>query len=1167
MTTTRTSHARLLGAALLASGLAACSSSSSPEPTAPATFEVHYHRPDASYTGWTVEVTGGATPASATATGTDGFGAVYQVTLAPGATSLAFSMRNGAQLDTAGALAVDVSGTARVAYLFSGYAKAIPRALPAIPGTGQVAVYYTRADTDYTGWGLHAWGQRVVSPTNWAIPLLQAGSPDPDLGAAFLVNVKAGTSGTTDCPAGMVCVIVHKGEAKDPGSDQTFDPDILGNIVFVTSGNTAITSAPRQVGALDVKGAAAHLLAPDTLVWNVTDAAATSFEVRWSLAADIAVNAAGTDIQGGTPIPVTPSPGGLSAGLAAKVPHLAARRAFSISVADQAALPQAVKGQLVAVARNAAGDAIAATAVQAPLLLDALFGYQGPLGASFDGASVPTVRLWAPTAQEAPRLHVHDATPAHAELAGSPFTMVADAAPGVWTYTGEAAWYGLYYAYELQVFHPGTGRVETLTSTDPYAVSLSTNSALSQFIDLDDVAFKPAGWDALVKPPLAAPEDVVVYESHVRDFSAMAPAGALPDEHRGKYLAFTDDWAGTQHLAALAAAGLTHVHLLPAFDIATVDEDPANRVEVTDPFATLCARNPAVPVALCGQFTGQTILFALESFAGDSDQQQAIAGHLSRLDGFNWGYDPLHYGAPEGSYASTAEGGARVLEFRQMVQALSGLGLRTVMDVVYNHMNAAGVASGAVLDRLVPGYYHRLNPDSGVVESSSCCANTATEHLMMGRLMTDTLVRWARDYKVDGFRFDLMGLHLKADVLASRAALAALTPGSDGVDGASLYLYGEGWNMGEMQNDFRGVTATQVNMKGTGIGTFNDRIRDGIRGGGPFDSASALRINQGFASGRYLDPNELASATDTDRRALLQASDLIKTGLAGGLEDFRLVGALDAVVQANQIGYNGARAGYTQDPQESINYCSAHDNQVLADILAYKLPTGTPAADRARAQAIALDLVLLGQGIPFLHMGDDLLRSKSMERDSYDSGDWFNRIDWTGASTAWKSGLPNAGKDSGNWPVIRPILADATAVMGPAQIAEVRDHVRAVLRVRQGSPLLRLRTEAEVLTRLDFPNAGSAQVPGVVVMTITDGACAGADLDPSWDGVVVIVNADKVPRVLPVPGGAGAVAHPQLAVPGASVSGADFTVPARSTAVWLLPQPGAQGAGFPCNTH
>ena len=200
-------------------------------------------------------------------------------------------------------------------------------------------------------------------------------------------------------------------------------------------------------------------------------------------------------------------------------------------------------------------------------------------------------------------------------------------------------------------------------------------------------------------------------------------------------------------------------------------------------------------------------------------EQRTRTAAVAAADGFNWGYDPLHYTVPEGSYSLAPDGPARIREFRAMVQGLNRKGLRAVMDVVYNHTDASGQAERSVLDRIVPGYYHRLDADGGV-ETSTCCANTASEHSMMRRLMVDSVRTWARDYRVDGFRFDLMGHHMKADLLAVRAALDALTPARDGVDGKRSYVYGEGGNFGEVANGARGVNATQQNMAGTRIGTF-----------------------------------------------------------------------------------------------------------------------------------------------------------------------------------------------------------------------------------------------------------------------------------------------------------------------------------------------------------
>ena len=334
-------------------------------------------------------------------------------------------------------------------------------------------------------------------------------------------------------------------------------------------------------------------------------------------------------------------------------------------------------------------------------------------------------------------------------------------------------------------------------------------------------------------------------------------------------------------------------------------------------------------------------------------------------------------------------------------------------------------------------------------------------------------------------------------------------------------------------------------------------------------------MNQGLTSGLYLDPNELAPSTTTTQAQLRASADLVKIGMAGGLSDFRLVTAGGSATWASAIGYNGQRAGYTQSPTESVNYVSSHDNQILWDILQYKLPTGTATADRVRADELALDVVLLGQGVPFFHLGDEILRSKSMDKNSYDSGDWFNRIDWTLQANGWKSGLPNAGDDKGNWPVIGPVFADPTAAAGPADVAAAWAHLQEVLRIRKSSPLLHLGTRADVLTRVDFLNAGPAQVDGVIVMTVTDGTCAGADLDPARDAVVVIVNVDKVAHALPVPGATGFTLHaleqasadPVVKTASFDAGTSTFTVPARTTAVFEELQSGAQGAGLPCNTR
>ena len=512
-------------------------------------------------------------------------------------------------------------------------------------------------------------------------------------------------------------------------------------------------------------------------------------------------------------------------------------------------------------------------------------------------------------------------------------------------------------------------------------------------------------------PALAAPEDSVIYELHVRDFSI--DDASVPAADRGKFTAFdAPGTAGRQHLQKLADAGLTHVHILPAFDIATIDEDPANRVELDDPVEKLCARNAAA-ANLCVTDSGKTIRRAIEDAIAAQwlERPQQIANWMRALDGFNWGYDPYHFGVPEGSYSTDPNGVQRIVEFRRMVKGLNDLGLRTVMDVVYNHTNQSGQNPKSVFDKIVPGYYHRRDNTSGFPTSASCCQDTASEFRMMEKLMVDTGVRWARDYKVSGFRFDLMSMHTLDNMTTFQQAVKAVEP--------SMYIYGEGWNCCGGEDDIRFKSARQANLGGTGIGSFSDRMRDPVRGGGPFDGGEQYVKNQGFVSGWFYDPNSLNTGSTADRQALIADTDNIRVWLAGGLATYQLQNAAGATVSGASVDYRGQPSGYTKDPQEAINYAEKHDNQTLWDLGSYKHPTGTPLDDRVRAHNVAMSLILLGQGVPFVHAGSDILRSKSGDRDSYDSGDWFNAIDWTLSGTKWAQGLPIADKNQAEWPILQ----------------------------------------------------------------------------------------------------------------------------------------------------
>jgi pullulanase-type alpha-1,6-glucosidase len=700
--------------------------------------------------------------------------------------------------------------------------------------------------------------------------------------------------------------------------------------------------------------------------------------------------------------------------------------------------------------------------------------------------------------------------------------MEFDEATGVWNIMGEESWKGQYYLYKVKVFAPSTGKLETNLVTDPYSISLSMNSTRSQIVDLNDAELKPPGWDALEKPALAAPEDIVIYELHIRDFSVSDQT--VPEELRGTYKAFTvKDSNGMKHLTALAEAGLTHIHLLPAFDIASVNEDASTWQNVDEE--------------------------TLKSHPPDSDQQSIAVSAGTGTDGFNWGYDPLHYTTPDGSYATDPNGTPRILEFREMVQSLNESGLRVVMDVVYNHTNATGQSDNSVLDRIVPGYYHRLNAD-GNVEQSTCCQNTATEHAMMDQLMIDSVITWAKQYKVDGFRFDLMGHHMLDDMIAVRAALDALTLENDGVDGKSIYIYGEGWDFGEVANNARGKNASQLNIAGTGIGVFNDRLRDAVRGGNPFDN---VRL-QGFATGLVLTNNANEPRNNEEQQIQLNNyTDHIRLGLAGNLASYEIVRADGNKVPGRLISYNGAPAGYTDDPQENIIYVSAHDNQTLFDAVQAKAPADATLADRVRMNNLALCFVLFSQGVPFFHAGDDILRSKSFDSNSYNSGDWYNKLDWTYESNNFGAGLPIEG--TGQWDIYKPLLADPNLAPVKSDITFASVVFREFLQIRKSSPLFRLQTADQVKKDVSFLNMGTEQIPGLIVMRLND----TDNLDSNYKEIVVFFNARPDAVIFSNASLAGNYVLHSIqqnstdeVVKQASFDNNSFNVPGRTTVVFVI---------------
>ncbi|MDO7868866.1 pullulanase-type alpha-1,6-glucosidase [Nocardioides jiangxiensis] len=1090
-----------------ASATASSESGTPPTPEVPRASSrdyavVHYHRPDGNYGDWSLYAWGDIADGESTPwptghpfLGRDAYGAFAYVKLKPGASNVGFLVIDGqGTKDVASDRSIDVTKSGEV-WLEQGDPTVVTQRPPYPEQDAATAIlHYHRADGAYDGWGLHVW-TGAATPTDWGAPL-QPVRKDA-YGAVYEVPLAAGAT--------SLSYILHKGDEKDLPADQSLDlAQPRGHEAWLLAGveKPLLPQAPGSAGALDLRAARAVWIDRDTVVWDGVAGAAST---QLLSSADGSITVDGGTLTSDDERWLRLSRTALTDAQEEAFPHLAGRTAWTIDPRDRDRVRDAVRGQVVASQRNASGAVLAATGVQLAGALDDLFATAtaARLGPVFrDGR--PTLSVWAPTAQSV-----------SLELGGDRVPMRRDATTGVWSVTGPASWKGKAYRYAVTVFAPTTGKVVTNLVTDPYSVALTADSERSLIADLDDAALAPRGWSALQKPAAVPLRDAQIQELHVRDFSVDDPT--VPAADRGTYRAFGDrESDGSKHLRALAAAGTSYVHLLPVFDVATVPERRAD--QATPP---------------CD----------LASYAPDSEQQQECVGRTAARDAYNWGYDPYHYTVPEGSYASDPDGTARTREFRSMVAGLNHDGLRVVMDVVYNHTSASGQAETSVLDRIVPGYYQRLLAD-GSVATSTCCANTAPENAMMGKLVVDSIVTWAKEYKVDGFRFDLMGHHPKANILAVRAALDALTPAKDGVDGKKIILYGEGWNFGEVADGARFVQATQRTMAGTGVATFSDRARDAVRGGGPFDEDPRV---QGFASGLFTDPNGSPAngTTAEQRQRLLHDQDLIQVGLTGDLAAYRFTDSRGHSVTGAEVDYNGAPAGYALAPGDALAYVDAHDNESLFDALAYKLPVDTPASDRARMQVLAMATATLSQGPSLAQAGTDLLRSKSLDRNSYDSGDWFNAIHWNCADgNGFGRGLPPARDNRSKWGWARTLLA--AVHVGCDQIQSASAAWRDLVRIRATEPAFSLATAEKVQDQLTFPLSGPDETPGVITMALGD--------------LVVVFNATPQRQQQELPGAARTayVLHPIQADGSDAVvktstydeATGTFGVPARTVAVF-----------------
>ena len=501
-----------------------------------------------------------------------------------------------------------------------------------------------------------------------------------------------------------------------------------------------------------------------------------------------------------------------------------------------------------------------------------------------------------------------------------------------------------------------------------FAKAVGVNGQRGAIIDLKDT--DPEGWSEDKRPELRNPVDLVIYEMHHRDFSIDYSSGI---KNKGKFLALTEPKA-IEHLKRL---GVNAIHILPSFDYASVDESQPDKPQ------------------------------------------------------YNWGYDPLNYNVPEGSYSTNAaDPKARIKEFKQMVQALHKAGIRVILDVVYNHTFSI---DGSNFQKTYPGYYFRHRPDGTYSDGSGCGNETASEKPLMREFMVESVKYWVNEYHIDGFRFDLMGVHDIETMNLIRAELDKIDP--------SIYVYGEGWSAGSCAYPQEKLAMKANARQLNGIGAFSDEMRDALRG--PFSDDR----KGGFLAGM---PN---------------CEESIKFGIAGAIGH----------PQVDMTKVNYSKAAWTNEPSQMIAYVSCHDDMCLTDRLRATVPNISD-DELIRLDLLAQTAVLTSQGVPFLLSGEEMLRDKKGEHNSFRSPDSINRFDWNNLK----------------------------------RYPQVFDYYSKLIALRKAHPAFRMGKAEEVRKNLVFLDAPE----GVVAFQLKNNA--GGD---SWKDIIVVLNANKTERAINVPEG------------------------------------------------
>jgi len=499
-----------------------------------------------------------------------------------------------------------------------------------------------------------------------------------------------------------------------------------------------------------------------------------------------------------------------------------------------------------------------------------------------------TFKIWAPTANAA-KLNLYKS-----DLGGTAIRSINmnKGENGIWQITVAENLKNSYYTFQVNIGNTWSEEV-----VDPYAKACGTNGLRAQVIDLKET--NPVGWAQDKSPNFSVSNkqtDAVIYELHVRDASIHASSGI---KNKGKFLGLAE--VGTKNsagqstgLSHIKELGVTHVHLLPFYDYNSVDETKA-----------------------------------------------AVQ--------YNWGYDPVNYNIPEGSYSTNpADGKVRIKELKELIKTMHSNGLRIIMDVVYNH---TALTKNANFNILVPDYYYRKRADGSFSDASSCGNETASDNAMFQKFMIESVVYWVNEYHIDGFRFDLMGIHDIETMNLISDTLHKIKP--------SIVLYGEGWTSSSspLPEEKRALkkNAAQLN----GIAVFSDDMRDGIKG-------SVFNIDdRGFATGN------------------IGNSESVKFGIV----------AAGKHPQINYSKVNYSKEPYTASPAGLINYADCHDNNILWDKIALSFKEAS-VAERTKMHELAYAIVLTAQGASFLHAGTEFLRTKNGVENSFDKGDIVNGIDW-----------------------------------------------------------------------------------------------------------------------------------------------------------------------------